>query len=366
MYVYKKKIYLLAFSLIDLIGNILFLPFRKKDEGRKIQSKRILIIRVDHIGDVVSATAILGPLRKAYPEAVIDFLVPSWASDVLQNNPYLSHILQFDPPWFDRGRSMFGAGIRGIREMIRIIRKGEYDLVIDLRGDVRHIAAMFIAGIKNRISYGITGGGFLLTHQVPYRKDMHEIDRNLDLLRPLGIEEVTSRAEFYCSENDKEKTERLKKEAGICDKYAVMHMVPGHFSKTWNVEKFREVAQYISKEKGLQVVMVGSSKDKPSIGDMAKGQKDLQIIDLSGRTSIGVLGGILREAALFVGVDSGPSHIAAAVNIRSVLLFSGANDPGEWAPRNERMKIVYPGKDKDLSEVSSGEVCGTIDEVMEL
>ena len=362
-YVYRKKIYIFLFTAVDLVGGLVFKPFRALQRGGREDIRRILLIRADHIGDVIASTVVLGPLKKAFPQAEIDFLTSSWAYDLVKGSPNITRVIQFDPPWFTRRSRRPGEGVRGFFEMARIMRQGRYDLVVDLRGDARHIAAMFLAGVKRRISYGITGGGFLLTDQVPYEGPAHETDRNLALLRPLGLDERSSGVRIDFTEKDAEDARAVMGRTSIRGGYAVMHATPGHDTKDWNEENFAAVLKYLSAGKGLAPVLVGSGADSERVRRII-GLSGGDAVDLSGRTRLGMLGPILKGASLFVGVDSGPSHIAAASGIPTVILFSGVNDPLQWAPRGDNVKLVYPGRNRTLADVRSDEVCAAIDEVL--
>ena len=365
MYIYEKKILMVMFFLIDAVGYLFALPLRIFRKEAVLVPKKILIIRLDHIGDVVEATVVLKPLRKKLPDAEIVFMAHSRSKDILEKNPHIDKVISFDAPWFDRKSHKAVRYLKALAQMINTIRTGSFNAAVDLRGDVRHITAMFFAGVKSRISYGITGGGFLLTHIIPYRKKSHETEKNIMLLGPFGITAGFFGTELYYSEKDAEKAESLKKDAGISDKYAVMHAFPGHSSKKWNADKFRAVTRYLRSEKGLQVVIVGTASEEAYIKGLKGPEEDDGVIDISGKTGLGMLGHILKKASIFVGLDSGPSHIAAAEGVPGVVLFSGVNDPGQWAPRSEKIKIIYPGEGKDLSGVSTEEVCGAIDEVLD-
>ena len=362
-YVYKKKIYILLFSILDFIGGVITLPFRLFQRNIPKHPGKILLIREDHVGDVISSTVVLTPLRRAFPAADIDFLAPSWGMGILKGDPNLTKIIKFDPPWFDRGVKGFVPWMRGFFDMVKIMKEGDYDLVIDLRGDARHIIAMFVSGIKYRISYGITGCGFLLTHQVPYKGTMHENDRNAALLKPLGIECRSPRINLYFSDEDILEAGNLKKELGIDYPYAVIHVVPGHPEKKWNAESFAEVARYIHDEKGLVPVFIGTHDDRDDVKAVIE-MAGVKAINLSGMTSLSVLGPFLTGSSLFVGLDSGPSHIAAYTETPTIMLFSGVNDPRQWAPRHENVNIIYPGKGKNLAHITPGEVFRMIDKVI--
>ena len=362
-YVFKKKLYLLGAFVIDVVGNVMFSPAKIFRRGLPRSFSRILVVRGDHIGDVVSATVVLEPLRRAFPEARIDFLAPSWAADILTNNPFFDDIVRFDPPWFDRRGGGLIAQLKGVIRMSGLMKRGGYDLVIDLRGDVRHILAAFLAGVKGRIGYGITGGGFLLTERVPYDGIMHETERNMALLRPLGIEEPPREIKLYFPESEKRKGALFGEKTGKTGPYAVLHVVPGHPAKNWSDDGFAHVARYLRDHKKLVPVAVGSASDNFRIRRISD-KAGRGIVNLAGKTSLGELACLLKEADLFVGIDSGPSHLAAAAGTPSVILFSGVNDPGQWAPGGRNTRIVYPGKGKDLSSIGPEEACRVIDEVL--
>lgn len=357
-YVYRKKCFVALFTVLDFIGNVVFLLARRRSPLRNENwCGKILLIRVDHIGDVISAMVVIDSLRKTFPRAVIDFLVPSGCADMLSGNKQLNNVLRFDPPWFDRKPFDLMRHIGGWKELKNIIKDGGYDTVIDLRGDFRHILAMFAAGVESRISYGITGGGFLLTREVSHDGVMHETDRNMELLRPLGVKGEVGKTCVYISEDG------AKDLPDITGDYVVIHPVPGHAAKEWSIDSFSYVVRYLKEEKGLRSVFVGGEGDEAYTGEIVK-DSESGAIDLSGRTSLVGLGELIKKAKLFVGVDSGPAHIAAASGTPSVVLFSGANDPCQWAPKGSNVKVICPGEGKDLSYISPKEACRVIDEVL--
>ena len=357
-YVYKKKVYITLFSILDGIGNIIVSPIRWLRRKDVVVAKKILIIRCDHIGDVIASSVVLKPLRKAYPEAIIDVLTSSSGADILKGDPNIDNVISFNAPWFIRNRKGESV-IAGVRNMVRAIKKGKYDIAIDLRGDARHILAMFISGIRKRISYGITGGGFLLTHEVPCAGLEHETKRNIDLLAPLKIFPDKVAVELRSADSDIKDAKSLVRESDIKGSYVVIHPVSGRTSKNWSPDKFACIIKFLKDKKNMTPVMIGSMSDKETLEDLGEGT-----IDLCGKTSLGMLGPIISEASLFVGLDSGPAHIAAAVGTPTVILFSGTDDPDQWAPKGDNVHVIYPGKDKDLSEVSVEEVTRVIDKLV--
>ncbi len=364
-YVYKKRSLVLFAAALDALGGIVAWALKIFSPPKAPESvSRILLIRVDHIGDIIMSTAVISPLRKAFPGAKIDFVVAPGGAELIKNDPDIDRVITFDPSWFNRKRpANLPDQIRDVFSLAGIAKEGKYDVAIDLRGDIRHIFSLFLAGVKCRIGYGITGGGFLLTHRLPYGAVMHETDRNMALLRPLGIECAAPEIRLSFPGEDARKADLLLQRSGIEGRYAVLHPVPGHFTKEWDMEKFMRVARYVSEEKGLIPVVVGSEADS-GLMRKALDQADTKLLDLSGRTTLPVLAGVLSGASLFIGVDSAPAHIAAAEGIPAVVLFSGVNDPDQWAPRGRNVRVVYPGKGKYLTGIEPGEVCKVIDEVL--
>ena len=125
--------------------------------------KKILLIRLDHLGDVLMVRPALDAVRSYFPEATIDFLLASDYAALFSYEPRLN-LIPVTHHWFSR-HSPWMDQITEIRELIARLRREHYDLGIDFRGDLRNIALMTLAEIPERVGYGITGGGFFLTRQ---------------------------------------------------------------------------------------------------------------------------------------------------------------------------------------------------------
>jgi len=367
MYAYKKKWLIVLFTVIDLIGYAISSPFRLFRKKIKTDLDKILIIRVDHIGDVINSTSVLKPLKENLPESRIDFLVASWAGDIVKDNPLIDRVIYFDPPWFGRRPAGFIRYLKAMVSLAGIMKKGKYDLCLELRGDVRHIVASFLAGIKNRAGYAVTGGGFLLTHEVPPASPRtHEIELGLRVLSELGFECPGSRVkgpDLCFPEEDRMKAVTLADELIQGAAFAAVHMISGHPSKEWGLNKFKYVLQYLTDVKNTVPVVVGTEEDgmKMRRSGVLDGVKH---IDLTGRINLGQLYFLLEKASVFIGLDSAPGHLAAAAGIPALVLFSGVNDPARWAPRGGNVSLIYPGEGRDLSEVDPGSVCKVLDDII--
>lgn len=354
-YIYKNRNYSRLFSVIDAVGGFVFDPFRSVHAGEEYE--RILIIRLDHIGDVIASTPVIAPLKKRFPSARLDMMVPSWAKEIVENDPAIDNVIVFDPKWFRRGNAKVNADLKGLTEMVKLVKSGGYDLAIDLRGDFRGILAMFLAGVGRRISYGITGGGFLLTDEVSYDRRSHETERNIKLLAPLGIKVKEPAVSLCFGEGTGWKAGSLLEKHKVHGKYAVLHPFPGDPAKSWTGEGFTEVSKHLA-DKGITPVIIGTGKDSHA----AEGYG--QAVNLCGETSVSEAAAIIKGCVIFIGVDSGPAHIAAYSRVPTVILFAPVNDPYEWAPRADNVRVLCPGPSEGLSGVKAAQAIDTIDAML--
>ena len=143
------------------------------------QVHRILVIRLDHIGDLICSLPALSLLRKRFPEAVITVLTSETGEALLKNHRDVHRILLFKRNWFSRGtRTSFSEWFR----VVRALRKENFDIGFDLRGDIRNILLMVFAGVRYRVGYGIGGGSGLLHRTEAYDPSLHQVELNAKLI----------------------------------------------------------------------------------------------------------------------------------------------------------------------------------------
>ncbi|MBI4708380.1 MAG: glycosyltransferase family 9 protein [Candidatus Omnitrophica bacterium] len=339
-YVFKNKFYTIFFTIFDFIGSVLFFPakliFRSKLPK---DPKNILIIRLDHIGDVVYSAPVAVNLKLAYPDARITFLVSTPAKDIIANNPYIDEIICFDAPWFSREKKTNGNSAL-FWGLVKKVRKINFDIGLDLRGDFRQIVLMWLSGIRFRVSYGITGGGFLLNKQTHYHKRFNPLERNLHHLESLNIPIVINRTELFSSKDDVAFVEGFLSENNIKPEYSVIiHPCAGYSSKNWSSEKFSELARLIRERLNLSLIFIGAQKDVKTINSIIEAS-GIDAINAAGKTSLGELVALIQKTGFFIGVDSGPSHVASILNKPAIILYSGTNNANEWAPRGINTVVI--------------------------
>lgn len=370
MYVLKNKFYIIIVFLFDLFGTFVSLPFRLFSGRMPKDIKKILVIRLDHIGDLLSTTPVFRAIRGTYFKVRLDALVNKQNKDIAKNNPFIDNIMTYDPPWFKR-KSRRLIKVREFLRLVKAIKEQEYDIGIDLRGDLRHIILMFLAGIDYRVGYGITGGGFLLNKEVSYDPKIHQIEQNLNLLRAIGIEPGYAKSEFFVSDEYIDFAKSFCEKNGLETKDFIVCIHPGagYPSKRWLAKKWAKLIDRLNEEFKAKIILVGSKEEK-SLSDNINTMLKTKTIDVVGKTSLGELAALLKKAKLFIGTDSGPSHIASAVDRPSVILYSGTNDSKQWAPLGNKTVIIQkdvPCKGCERLKCPNN-VCMdliTVDEVME-
>ncbi len=334
-YVYKKKIYVFLASLIDAIGYRLV----KRSAPAKLTPRTILLIRMDHIGDVLLATPVPRLLKERYPDARIVFLTGTWGAPLLEKNPYIDEVITYDAPWFAKGRARFAGGLSW-GALGRLLTEKRIDLAITLRGDVREILLMHQCGIPARAGYGITGGGFFLTHEVTYQSGVHEMEHNLNILRALGASPgVPVTPEIHLTASEEAAMDQKWSEWGIRDggSYAGFLAESALPSKNWPRERVTAFLEaFLRKYPQKKVVLVGSNAKLALTGHF----DPLQLKDLRGKTSLRELCFLMKKLEFFIGPDSGPAHLAATLGVPSIFLYSGTNEFEQWRPLQRSAVIL--------------------------
>jgi len=332
----RKKLY--ATMVADVVGNLVYLPsslLKRREEIRPGSVKEILLIRTAYIGDVVMTLPVLKPLSERFPGARITFLTSRGAEGVLTNNPYVDEILTHDPFWFYPG------GKSGYREFMRSLKERAFDLVIEARGDIRELLFL-VRPIKARykVSYDVGGGGYLLTHVVPYGGLKHKVEYHLDIARFLGCEvKEPPEAEIYLTDSEKKRAASILEDAGIRgEEFVALHPGGRKPLKCWPHERYAEVADRVAEEFGMPVVLTGTPAEL-GLAERVRGAMRNKPVVLAGKTDLRGLAGVLSRASLLVANDSSPMHIAAAVKTAVVALF-GPSKSVETAPWGEGHVVV--------------------------
>lgn len=293
--------------------------------------KKILIVRMDRLGDVVLSTPAIKAVRDAHPESHIAVLVRPYVRGVLEGNPSIDEVITYD-------KTKDGKNIWTNIRFILNLRSKKFDLAIILHPKNSSHIFSFLAGIPERIGFD-KKCGFLLTKKIPHMKQFglkHEIDYTLDVLNYLGIRSSDRTLFLPLDKASERRIEDIFEKNGILKGGPVitMHPTASCPSRRWNLERFAKTADMLSVRYGAKIVIITGPEDKVSGDEVARRMKTWRL-NLSGKTLVADLASILKRSRLLISNDSGPVHVAGAVGTPVVSIF-GRNDRGispmRWGP----------------------------------
>ena len=336
-YYYRKKIWAWLAFAVDVLSGIFAMFKRKKLFPKEI--KKILLLRLDHLGDVLYVLPAISAVRKQYPNARITLLVASWAKGLVDGNPDIDEIIVFNAPWFQR--SIKKTGFKQLLGMISQLRAKKYDLAIDFSGYLWNIFLICLSGAKYKVSCNDVGGRFLLDKALPRRTDLQVVRQNLKMLDSLGIN-ISQQpvVRLAIKPEDVSAVDQLIDENGIkADKMIAIHCGAGRATKLWPIQKYNKLINALFDEyPGYEIVLVGSPSEDRLISRL-KFAKDSPK-SLVGKTNISELAAFLKRCRLFIGNDSAPAHLAAVMGTPTIVLFSKEDDPTQWRPWGERVFVI--------------------------
>lgn len=302
----------------------------------------IILLRLDRIGDFILGVPAYRALRKHYPDARITAVVSSYAAPLAEHCPYFDDVLIFDALWLKPGSHPFPRWASAFR-LVRFLRALKADWVIDFRDQSR--LDPFVTGLSGarvRAGFARGVGRFLLNRSVPLPSpSLHQVERNLLLLDALGVPRDGTRLEVWTQERDrKTAASHLPSQGSLPGTPRIaVHVGASMPSKRWNEDAFASVLHELYASVRADLFLLGDTSDVPFAHEVLDDVK-CPVVNLVGKLSLNEMAAVLRDCQVFVGCDSGSSHIAAACGVPVVCLFSAANEPSVWRPWGERVKVL--------------------------
>ncbi len=285
------------------------------------QVHSILVVCNYGLGDAVLSTGCFRALRDRFPQARIDAVAGPRSLEIVRTFPFFDRIYSVDHPLY-RLRKGQPAMWREFRDAMREIRLRSYDVCLDLLGDLAGCWVAYCSGARIRVAHATMGGGFLLTHVVP-RQPANRSQRSIlaEPLALLGIEPRDFPLEVFYSPSDLAAAQAKLGAVGHHGEPLAV-LAPGalHQSKTWPAERFGELAARLATEQGMFVCLVGGPADRVTAGQALAHAGD-HAVNLCGELSLKQTVALIAGGRLFVGNDSGLTHVAAAAGVPVVQLF---------------------------------------------
>lgn len=308
--------------------------------------KRILIIKLRHHGDVLLTTPVASALKKTYPEAQIDALLYEETIDILRYNNDFTNLYSISRKWKKLG---FRKHLSLELSLLNTLRQNHYDLIIHLTSSWRGAIISRYCAPKKSISclyYGRDKGFWKrsFTDIVPWEEDgKHTVDLHLNTLTPLGIN-YNPREPLKLLVANKDAvsvSQKLTKMGWDNRPYVLIHPAARWFFKCWDDKKIADLIKQLLEHKQTVVLTGGPGASEKEMLNNIKalvGERE-RLYDLSGQLSLAELAAAIAQAKLFVGVDSVPMHMAAALNIPGVALF-GATKIQLWRPWGHSIHVI--------------------------
>jgi 3-deoxy-D-manno-octulosonic-acid transferase/heptosyltransferase-1 len=302
----------------------------------------ILIVKLSAIGDVVHTLPSLAALRKRFPDAHITWVVEEAASDLVMDHPHLNRvIISRRKGWIGdlKGGRVSGA-LKEIKTLLSELRARPYDLVIDFHGLFKSAVIVLLSGGRRKLGYDSLQelSGLFYNEKIPEDMGKHAVDRYLDFARHLGAQEDMPEFILPIQEENESRVRALLAAKGIGPNDPFVAVSPHALweTKLWSDQKFAQLSERIIRELNMPVVFTGS--EEKSIEGI-QSFMTLPSVDLSGRTTLRDLACLFREASVLVTTDSGPMHLAAAMETPVVALF-GPTDPVRTGPYGKDHTVI--------------------------
>ena len=289
---------------------------------------QILLVRLRLIGDVVFTTPAIRALRRTFPDARLTYLVEDSAAPVVSGNPHLDEVIAIP-----RTRGL--ARVIDDYRVGRALRARRFDLVIDFHGGPRGSWLTWLTGATRRIGYTVAGRSWMYTTAVPRPRELrprHSVENQWDLLEVLGVpppEPARDALEMAEDAGARAEVDRRLAAAGVTADapLVVMHVSAGNPFRRWPVESFASVAASLVRRDPSRAIVLTSGPSESDAadraGDLARAQAGAagsRVLRI-GEVSLGELRALVGRAALYIGGDSGPLHIAGTTRTPVVGLF---------------------------------------------
>lgn len=328
-----------------MMARLAGIPFRLAGRRPFTPPNKVLILKPCCLSQVMLTTPLLAALSDTYPRSQFDWAISQWSRPAVATNRRVSNLIDSgrvglpDAPWSE------------VRDLIQRLRQEQYDsCIIPSRSSLLAFVA-WQAGIPQRIGLNIGGRGFAHTLAVSVPAgQQHEALTYLTIATALGIPDK-GQMEFFPSDVERARaTQLLVDEVDWLGDVPLVILHPGggqnpfrtNTDKRWPAERFVLLGNHFVRQHGAKVILVGAESDRPVTQTVA-GLMSGRVTNLTGRITIGEIGALSEVASLYVGNDTGLTHIAAAVGCPTLAIF-GPSDPTLVGPFHPKGQVItlYP------------------------
>lgn len=333
------------------------------------ESPRILITRLSAIGDCILTLPVACAIRDSFPNAFLAWTVEPAAASLLEGHAAIDELIVVRKGWLKSPASLWD-----LRQRLRRLR---FDAVIDPQSLSKSAILGWLSGARQRVGFAAPQGrelSLMLNNCRVSNRSQHLVDRQLELLEALGIRQPGVRFDVPRREAAEAKVMAWLESQSL-SRFAAINPGAGWDSRLWPADRYAAVAEHLAREYGLRSVVVWA-------GDRERGWAESIVARSNGQTliapptTLSELASMLRSASLFIGSDTGPMHLAAAVGTPCVALH-GPTRPEVSGPYGEGHRAVQAyyqsgtsrqrrsAQNEAMQSISTAEVCQACDAVLE-
>jgi heptosyltransferase-3 len=308
---------------------------------------RILLIKLRHHGDMLLTTPVINTLKNQYPDAEIDVLMYQETRDMLACHPAIHQLFTIDRQWKKLGiRRHMTHEIALAKQLMH----RHYDLVVNLADQWRSAIITRLTGARLRLGFDFAKRQNKIwrwCHNQLVTTDnhnsLHTVEQNLSILAPLALPTLLYDVTMSYSEQDSQAVQQCLQQQGINGAFIVIQPTSRWFFKCWTEEKMAQTINALSAQGYCLVLTSGpDAKEREMVKRIQALSADAHVVSLAGQLTLRQLAALIDKASLFIGVDSVPMHMAAALKTPLVALF-GPSKLTFWHPWQAADSVIWAG-----------------------
>ncbi|MYH30047.1 MAG: glycosyltransferase family 9 protein [Acidobacteria bacterium] len=315
----------------------------RRGPAPKAPPRRVLLLRLERIGDLLMTLDAIRAVRERAPAAEIRLAVGSWNAELARLLPAVDRVETIDAPWLSQEGTR--SSPREVAARILGWRRDELDLAVNFEPDVRSNALLAASGARRRIGYDTGGGGGFLTGALRYDRAMHTATnalRLVDRALPAGGGTLGSAGGLALGipEGAETRAARLLESHDSRRPLVGINPGAGRAIKEWPAPCFAAAAAALAEQDAATIVLLGSASETATAAAVRDAlPPHVRLVDLAGDAPLVDLAAVLRRLSVLLTADTGPMHLAAAVGTPVVGIF-GPSDPVRYAPLSRRSAVV--------------------------
>lgn len=303
--------------------------------------EKVLILQTSFLGDTILSLPLFAEIKRRFPQAKLTLLCSPSSKELLQDHPGIDEVVVDDKKNADKGWLGLWRKARELREM-------KFSAALSPHKSLRSALLLFLAGIPYRVGFRQSKGWFLFHRRVSRNLTRHDVERNLSILEPFGIQPENCDRDLMLPVKDStmESVTQLLRSLGVNPEKLIVGVNPGSVwpTKRWSAEGFARVIDSIKRKYDCEMLLFGGPEDA-ELGSKIERLCGGAAVNLAGKLSLGELPAAVSLCKLFITNDSGPMHVAVARGVPTVAIFCATTPSLGFYPYSANAVVV----EKNLS-----------------